>query len=32
LSKWYSAAAKQIEPEFDYADAQHHVYGMSIED
>ena len=31
LSKWYSAAAKQIEPEFDYADAQHHVYGMSIE-
>ena len=32
LSKWYSASAKQMEPEFDYADAQQHVYGMSIED
>jgi hypothetical protein len=32
LSKWYSAAAKQVEPEFDYAAAQQYVYGMSIED
>lgn len=32
LSKWYSAAARQAEPDFDYADAQKYVYGMSIED
>ena len=32
LSKWYSAAAKQVEPEFDYVAAQQYVYGMSIED
>ncbi len=32
LSKWYSAAAKQVEPDFDYAAAQKYVYGMSIED
>ncbi len=32
LSKWYSAAAKQLEPEFDYAAAQKYVYGMSNED
>jgi len=32
LSKWYSAAAKQMDPEFDYAAAQQHIYGMSIED
>jgi hypothetical protein len=32
LSKWYSAAAKQTDPEFDYSAAQQHVYGMSIED
>ena len=31
LSKWYSAAAKQVDPEFDYATAQEYVYGMSIE-
>ena len=31
LSKWYSAAAKQQEPDFDYATAQKYVYGMSIE-
>jgi hypothetical protein len=31
LSKWYSAAAKQTDPEFDYAAAQQYVYGMSIE-
>jgi hypothetical protein len=31
LSKWYSAAAKQLEPDFDYATAQEYVYGMSIE-
>ena len=32
LSKWYSAAAKQADPEFDYATAQQYVYGMSIDD
>jgi hypothetical protein len=32
LSKWYSAAAKQLEPDFDYAAAQNYVYGMSNED
>ncbi len=32
LSKWYSAAAKRIEPDFDYAAAQKYVYGMSNED
>ena len=31
LSKWYSAAAKQVDPDFDYATAQEYVYGMSIE-
>jgi hypothetical protein len=31
LSKWYSAAAKQLEADFDYAAAQEYVYGMSIE-
>ena len=30
LSKWYSAAAKKTDPEFDYANAQQYVYGMSI--
>ena len=32
LSKWYSAESKKIDPEFDYAEAQQYVYGMSIED
>ena len=32
LWKWYSAAAKQRDPDFDAADAQHYVYGMSIAD
>ncbi len=32
LSKWYSAEAKILEPEFDLAAAQSYVYGMSIED
>ena len=32
LSKWYSAEARKIEPDFDYGDAQHYVYGMSIEE
>ena len=32
LSKWYSAAAKQLKPDFDYAAAQNYVYGMSNED
>jgi hypothetical protein len=32
LSKWYSAAVKQMEPDFDYAAAQKYVYGMSNED
>jgi hypothetical protein len=31
LSKWYSAAAKKQDPDFDYADAQRYVYGMSID-
>jgi len=31
LSKWYSAAAKQLDADFDYATAQEYVYGMSIE-
>ena len=30
LSKWYSAEAKKTDPKFDYANAQHYVYGMSI--
>ncbi len=32
LSKWYSAEAKKIDPNFDYADAQQYVYGMSIDE
>jgi hypothetical protein len=32
LSKWYSAEAKKMDPEFDYADAQQYVYGMTIEE
>ena len=32
LSKWYSAAAKQTDPEFDYVTAQQYVYGMSMDD
>ena len=32
LSKWYSAEAKKMDPEFDYADAQHYVYGMTIDE
>ena len=32
LSKWYSAAVKQSQPDFDYADAQRYVYGMSIDE
>ena len=32
LSKWYSAAAKEIEADFDYATAQQYVYGMSIDE
>lgn len=32
LSKWYSAAVRQTDTNFDYADAQQYVYGMSIED
>jgi len=31
LSKWYSAEVKKVDPEFDYADAQVHIYGMTIE-
>jgi hypothetical protein len=31
LSKWYSAEAKKLAPEFDYAQAQSYVYGMSNE-
>lgn len=32
LAKWYSAAAKQTDADFDYAAAQQTIYGMSIED
>lgn len=32
LSKWYSAEAKTMQPDFDYADAQQTVYGMSIDE
>lgn len=31
LSKWYSAEVKKVDPGFDYAEAQNHVYGMTIE-
>lgn len=31
LSKWYSAEAKKLQADFDYADAQRYVYGMSID-
>ena len=30
LSKWYSAEAKKLQADFDYADAQQYVYGMTI--
>ena len=32
LSKWYSAEAKKLQPDFDYADALQYVYGMTIAD
>lgn len=32
LSKWYSAEAKKLQPDFDYAEAQQYVYGMSIDE
>lgn len=32
LSKWYSAEAKKLDPDFDYAAAQEYVYGMSIDE
>ena len=32
LSKWYSAEVKKMQPDFDYADAQQYVYGMSIDE
>ncbi|MBQ62025.1 MAG: alkaline phosphatase [Gammaproteobacteria bacterium] len=32
LSKWYSAAAKKLDPDFNYADGQQYVYGMSIDE
>ncbi len=32
LSKWYSAEAKKLQPDFDYADAQQYIYSMSIAD
>jgi hypothetical protein len=32
LCKWYSAAAKQIDPDFDFSEAQQRVYGMSIDE
>ncbi len=32
LSKWYSAEARKLGLDFDYADAQQAVYGMSIEE
>lgn len=32
LCKWYSAAAKEIDPDFEFGLAQQRVYGMSIEE
>ncbi len=32
LAKWYSAEAKKLGLDFDYATAQQAVYGMSIEE
>jgi len=32
LCKWYSAAAKQQIPGFDFGDAQQYVYGMRIDE
>lgn len=32
LSKWYSAEVKKTDPDFDYADAQHYIYGMTNEE
>lgn len=32
LSKWYSAEAKKMDPDFDYAEAQRYVYGMTIDE
>ena len=32
LSKWYSAEVRKVDPEFDYADAQKYVYGMTNEE
>jgi hypothetical protein len=31
LSKWYSAECKKLDPDFDYVDAQRHVYGMPLD-
>ena len=31
LAKWYSAEAKKLGLDFDYADAQQAIYGMTIE-
>ena len=32
LSKWYSAEAKKLQVDFDYADAQQYVYGMGVDE
>ncbi len=32
LAKWYSAEAKKLGLDFDYADAQQAIYGMTIEE
>ena len=32
LSKWYSAEARKLQTDFEYADAQQYVYGMSIDE
>jgi hypothetical protein len=32
LSKWYSAEAKKLQADFDYADALQYVYGMSVDE
>ncbi len=32
LWKWYSSEAKKLDPDFDAADAQQYVYGMSVAD
>ncbi len=32
LSKWYSAESRKFDSDFDYAQAQQYIYGMSIDE